>query len=137
MKITRFILAVYSDYENKDQQLEHITNLKQITETFPDYFIGIQNQLFFEENKEEFLALHKEIEWLKSKDLVIGHLTVEYENLKSKMNLFKICVNNKIELIIPFSDEEAECLSDNIKIFTKKNIKIMVNDFKCIKLISG
>ena len=60
-------------------------------------------------------------------------------NVKNKkkfiQKLFKICVNNKIELIIPFSDEEAECLSDNIKIFTKKNIKIMVNDFKCIKLI--
>ena len=51
--------------------------------------------------------------------------------------ILKICLNYKIDLIIPFSDEEAEIFSIYKKFFLKKKIKIMVNNDKCVKLISN
>ena len=51
--------------------------------------------------------------------------------------ILEICNSNSINLIIPFSDEEAEIFSKYKKIFFKQKIKVMVNDFKCIKLISN
>ena len=52
-------------------------------------------------------------------------------------NLLKICTNEKIELVIPWSDNEAILLSEFKKKFTKKKIKVMVNNFSVIKKITN
>ena len=54
-----------------------------------------------------------------------------------KKKILKICQNNKINLIIPFSDEEARIFSHQKNFFLKKKIKIMVNDSKVVELISN
>jgi len=51
--------------------------------------------------------------------------------------LLKICKKEKIELVIPWSDKEAILLSQFKKIFFKKKIKIMVNNFNVIKNITN
>ena len=51
--------------------------------------------------------------------------------------IFKIINENKISLVIPFSDEEAKIFSKFKERFKKKKIKIMVNDYKTINLISN
>ena len=52
-------------------------------------------------------------------------------------NLLKICKNEKIELVIPWSDKEAILLSKFKKKFTKKKIKVLVNNFSVIKRITN
>ena len=51
--------------------------------------------------------------------------------------LLKICKNEKIELLIPWSDREAILLSKFKKKFLKDKIKILVNDFSVIKNITN
>ena len=48
--------------------------------------------------------------------------------------IFDIINENKISLVIPFSDEEAKIFSKFKELFRKKKIKIMVNDYKTINL---
>ncbi len=52
-------------------------------------------------------------------------------------NILKICVREKIELLIPWSDKEAVLLSEFKKNFTSKKIKVMVNNFSVIKKITN
>ena len=59
------------------------------------------------------------------------------DKIKYYKKILKICSNNKINLIIPFSDEEAKIFSLYKKILQKNKIKIMVNNTKCINLISN
>lgn len=51
--------------------------------------------------------------------------------------ILNITNENKISLVIPFSDEEARIFSKFKGDFKKKKIKIMVNDYKTINLISN
>ena len=50
-------------------------------------------------------------------------------------HLFKICLNEKIDLIIPCSDNESLILSKKKIEFKKKGVRIMVNDYPVIKKI--
>ena len=63
---------------------------------------------------------------------------VKNENKKLYINkLLNICKLEKIELIIPYSDFEAEIISKNKNKFSNLNIKVMVNDFDKIKIINN
>ena len=61
---------------------------------------------------------------------------------KGNSNLFiketiNICKKNKVDIIIPFSDEEALNLSKNKDKFEKIGVKILISDYKIIKFTSN
>ena len=51
--------------------------------------------------------------------------------------LIGISKKNKIELIIPASDYELELLSRNVKKFNNHNAKILISDYKTIKICNN
>ena len=51
--------------------------------------------------------------------------------------LKKICLKEKIKLIIPYSDNEAKILSKNKKNFSRNGIKILVNNYNVLKKINN
>lgn len=53
------------------------------------------------------------------------------------IKLIKICRQEKINLLIPYSDNEAKIISKNKFMFSKYRIKVLVNNFKTIKIITN
>ena len=51
--------------------------------------------------------------------------------------LINICKKNKVDIIIPFSDEEALNLSKNINKFNKLGVKVLVSNYKITKFVSN
>ena len=52
-------------------------------------------------------------------------------------NVIKICKENKIDFLIPYSDFEAKTISQFKSSFTKLKIKLLVNNKKIIDVISN
>tara|TARA_Y100000590_G_scaffold373653_1_gene437573 strand:+ start:712 stop:1713 length:1002 start_codon:yes stop_codon:yes gene_type:complete len=51
--------------------------------------------------------------------------------------LISICIREKINLIVPYSDQEAKLLSKNLFSFKKLKIKVMVNKYDKINIINN